>query len=135
MDEKLTLPKPIFDEVVQYLSSTYPEEGCGLLAGFENRVSRFYPIENVLHSPVRYQMNPKEQVLAFIDTEERGEWVQAVVHSHPNGPSVPSETDIREATYPELVYLICSFQATDTPIVRGFRIAEGTVVEVELLVV
>jgi proteasome lid subunit RPN8/RPN11 len=57
----------------------------------------------------------------------------AIYHSHPQGPSVPSPTDIAEAFYPDSVYIILSL-AQQPPSVRAFRIVGGVVTEVELQV-
>src|SRR3990172_6977006 len=42
-----------------------PEEACGLLGGKGRDVVDVIPVTNVLHSPVRYQMAPEEQLAAF----------------------------------------------------------------------
>ncbi|MEM7332040.1 MAG: M67 family metallopeptidase [Chloroflexota bacterium] len=135
MSDFIQFPKLVFEEMIAHLRTVYPEEGCGLLSGSEQIISRFYPVENRLHSPTRYEMNPEAQIKAFIDAEERGELIQAVVHSHPNGPDIPSHTDILEATYPELVYVICSFRKKNHPTVRGYWIQNGAVSAVEIRVV
>ena len=80
-------------------------------------------------------MNPKGQIAAFTDAEEDGLEITAVYHSHPAGPEIPSPTDIAQATYPELIYLIASLKNVAQPTLRGFYIIAQTVHEVELLIV
>jgi proteasome lid subunit RPN8/RPN11 len=85
-----------------------PEEACGLVIGSGRTASEIIPIENIHHSPVRYEMNPKQVLDAFLAIEEANLDLIAIYHSHPHGPSYPSPTDIREAYYPDPAQLIWS---------------------------
>ena len=64
----------------------------------------------------------------------------AIFHSHVASPPVPSSTDIREAHYPDTVYLIVSLM-DETPTARGYLIHKedwkdetGVIEEVELVI-
>ena len=95
------------------------------------RVDAVWPIENELHSPVRFRMAPEAQVKAYFDFDERGQELVAIFHSHPNGPDRPSETDIAEFAYPGVLTLICVPSAAQSGwSVRAFMIAESQVDEV-----
>jgi len=83
-----------------------PDEACGILAGKGEAVSRVLTVTNVLHSAVRFQMNPDEQLQALLDLEERGEEMIGYFHSHPVGPAVPSATDLEMYYYPGAVMVI-----------------------------
>ena len=115
-----------------------PNEACGLLAGSANqgsyKATLVFPTVNILHSPVRYRLDPQEQLDVFIQLEERGLELVGIYHSHPMGPDEPSPTDISEAYYPESVYLIWS-RYTGQWKSRGFLIQEGVVREVPVSVV
>ena len=65
-------------------------------------------VENSLHSPVRFQMNPAGQLWAFEQIEAAGWLLLAIFHSHPRGPKFPSTTDIAEFYYPGTLVLIAS---------------------------
>jgi proteasome lid subunit RPN8/RPN11 len=80
-------------------------------------------------------MDPKQQLAAMIDMEEQGWDLIAIYHSHPNGPQVPSATDIDKAYYPEAAHLIVSLIDKAKPQVRAFYIVAGTVTEIPLQVV
>ena len=112
------------------VSARVPEEACGLLAGrIEAEVYSalaVFPITNVLHSPVRYRMDPTEQLAAFDEIDARGWELVAIYHSHPTGPEGPSATDIGEAYYPEVVYLIWSLNGNEWQC-RGYTIQSGEV--------
>lgn len=98
-------------------------------------VTAVYPIENSLHSPTAYKMDPAQQIQAMLDLEACGWQLLALYHSHPHGPEVPSATDITLATYPEAIYVIVSLQERAAPVVRTFRIAGQAVIEQTMRVV
>jgi proteasome lid subunit RPN8/RPN11 len=108
-----------------------PEEACGLLSGRGDRVQAVIPMTNALNSPVRFRLNPQEQIQVFQHIEQNGWELIGIYHSHPQGPATPSRTDVMEAYYPEAVNLIWSRQAGDW-ICRGFSIRDGQVREVSI---
>ncbi len=88
------------------VSSRFPEEACGLVAGEGNASRLVIPITNILHDPHRYRMDAQEELRAFVTAEEHGWEIIAVYHSHPHGISSPSPTDFAELTFPGVIYLI-----------------------------
>jgi proteasome lid subunit RPN8/RPN11 len=113
------------------ITNHLPEEACGLLAGKDSQVSQVLPVENVLHSPVRYRMNPNQQLAAIQLIENQNLELLAIYHSHPEGPATPSATDVAEAYYPEVVHIIISrLEGVFTP--RGFIIHNGQSSEILL---
>lgn len=129
---RLQLPRPLLRQILRHLQSVYPQEGCGLVAGLCGRATAVYPIENILHSPTAYEMDPLQQVRTMLAIEAQGEELCAIYHSHPHGPTFPSQTDVALAYYPESVYLIVSLQLPDAPSIRGFIIMMGAIKEVTL---
>jgi proteasome lid subunit RPN8/RPN11 len=83
-----------------------PEEACGLLAGKGRQVEAVIPVTNVEHSPMRFRMEPGEQVRALLWIEDHGLELVGIYHSHPDGPGEPSPTDLAEYAYPGVVYVI-----------------------------
>ncbi len=110
-----------------------PNEACGLLAGKGGQVRRVYQVENIHHSPTVYEMNPAQQLAAFLDMEAAGWELLAIYHSHPVGPTEPSPTDIAQAYYPESIYVIVSPAPGGAWQVRGFIIEAEQVTEVPLV--
>jgi len=84
----------------EHVARMLPEEACGLLAGRDGQVKAAVPVTNELHSPVRFRMDPKEQLNAFHWIEREGLDLLAIYHSHPHGPDHPSPTDLGEFYYP-----------------------------------
>ncbi len=105
------------------------EESCGLLAGKDGRVAAVLPIPNALHSPVRFEMEPSEQVRAMLWIEEQGLELAGIYHSHLHGPSHPSQTDVAEFAYPGVISLIWSPSESGWQ-ARAFAISNGNVLEV-----
>jgi len=136
MNNSLTLTPAQWREVVAHVEAERPNEACGLLAGEGGVVRRVYPAENILHSPVAYQMDPKRQVEVMLEIEAAGWDLHGIYHSHPGGPPVPSLADVAQAYYPDSLYVILAPQAAAGEWRgRAFRIEAGEVKEVEVMIV
>ena len=127
----LKIPRDFADRIIDQARSEHPNEACGLLAGTNGAATRLFPMTNAERSPVIYRVDPKEQLRVFNEIEDEGLDLVAIYHSHTRSPAYPSNTDVAQAYYPEAVYLIVSL-ASEQPDVRGYRIAEGKVSEVDL---
>lgn len=100
-----------YDDVVYHAYDGGDEEVCGVLAGAygdeETRVEAAYEASNVAETPqTRYYVDPEEQFEIVETIEEEGMDVAGFYHSHPAGPTRPSETDADRATWPDLSYVI-----------------------------
>jgi len=130
------LPAPIREALIDWLRGALPNEGCGLLISDRSAEDgglprRFVGMRNAAASPYRYLMDPDEQLRVLLEIDDADEVVWAIVHSHVASPPRPSETDVGLATYPDALYLICSF-SSESPDLRGWTIVEGAVNEVVL---
>ena len=119
--------------MLEHVAEQAPDEACGLLGGSNSLVHQVVPITNAAESPVRYRMDPAEQVSALFGFEERGMELVAIYHSHPMGPPGPSSIDIREDAYPEALQLIW-FQETGNWVCRAYQYSDGVAVEVPMSV-
>ena len=80
----------------------------------------------------RYLIDPREQLRAFREMDDRGEDLVAIYHSHPASQAYPSPTDRAEAHYPDAFYVLVSLRTSD-PELRAFRIhPDGAVREVDV---
>lgn len=131
----LTIPSMEYEAMIRYLLSVYPLEGCGLMAGRQQCVQRLYHVENILHSPVAYKMDPRQQLEAMLAVENAGLRLLGIYHSHPQGPETPSRDDVTRATYPEVAYVIVSLADRRRPVARAFAISEGQIDELEMAIV
>jgi proteasome lid subunit RPN8/RPN11 len=89
------------------------------------------PVANIDRSTVRFRMHPEEQVRCLLLMEELGLALTAIYHSHPQGPSGPSQTDLAEAAFPESIYLIASRSKRGWT-ARAFRLMQPGAEEVAL---
>jgi proteasome lid subunit RPN8/RPN11 len=133
MTRQLTLNREHWQQMLHHVDSHIPLEACGLLAGIDNRVEKVIEVRNQAQSPVRFVMDPYEQLKAFDWIESNGLDLLGIFHSHPAGPETASTTDIAEAAY-EVVHVIWSW-IEDRWQARGFWIENGEAIEVTLLII
>lgn len=105
---KIYIQPQHMSQMIIHIVKENPLEACGLVAGLSDESLQVFPIKNILKSPARYQMDPKEQINVFMLIEERGWDLLAIYHSHPISMRTPSQTDIEEACYPDTIHLIFS---------------------------
>jgi proteasome lid subunit RPN8/RPN11 len=132
---ELLLPIPIYQIMLAYVQHALPLEACGLLAGADNLVSNVYLIDNIKRSPTAFEMDPQQQLEAMLHTEEKGLTLIAAFHSHPTGPQTPSQIDVAQAYYPELVQIIIALNDRENPSTRAFMIAEQEIAELDIRVI
>jgi [CysO sulfur-carrier protein]-S-L-cysteine hydrolase len=139
----VTLPAAIRDGIVEQARREAPNEACGIIVGDGAAADggaalRWVPLRNQLASPFRYAIEPEDLLRITIETDDADEVFWAIVHSHVASLARPSPTDVREAHYPESLYLLVSLDpaeadaSTGAPSLRGWRIVDGGVHEVEV---
>lgn len=132
MKSRLTLSREQVREITEYVERHAPLEACGLLAGRNDRVAKVLFVQNQAQSPVRFVMDPYEQLQAFERIDADGLDLLGIFHSHPAGPETASPTDIAEAAY-AVVHVVCSRRDGKWSL-RGFWIEDGASTEVPLQV-
>lgn len=139
------IPADLVQAVVDHARAGYPDEACGVIVGSGAAADggepvRWEPVRNAAASPYRYEIHPDDLLRLTLATEEAGEAFWAIVHSHVASPARPSPTDIGLAFYPDALYILVSLAPEEAaagssmPSVRAWRIIDGVVHEVELLV-
>jgi proteasome lid subunit RPN8/RPN11 len=130
----MKIPRSIYEEMLEHAREEAPNECCGILGGKNGAATSSYRATNAEQSPLRYTLDPNDLFrITFREIPEREEEMLAIYHSHTASPAYPSQTDINLATYPDAVYLIVSLAEGEEPL-RGFRIDDGEVTEVDLTV-
>jgi proteasome lid subunit RPN8/RPN11 len=133
----LTLDQDSYDLLVAHARGEYPNEACALLAGRRNAritVEKVYPLPNAEASPTFYVVEPRAQLRAMTEMEERDWDLVGIFHSHTATEAYPSRTDVQLAAYPDAAYLILSLADLQAPTLRAFWIRDGRVAEFELAV-
>ncbi|MHC4456895.1 MAG: M67 family metallopeptidase [Planctomycetota bacterium] len=132
---ELKIPADIFKQMVSQAKAQVPVEACGILAGRDNKVEKFYEMANIDNSSSHFMIEPAEQFKVIKDIRSAGLEMLAIYHSHPATPARPSAEDIRLALTPDVIYVIASLQNSGCPDVRGFLIEDGDVTEVAVKIV
>jgi [CysO sulfur-carrier protein]-S-L-cysteine hydrolase len=128
----LEIDRGFFDEMVQHGLAVFPNEACGLLAGKEGRPVKFFAMTNQDASPVSYRLDPMEQLRVFTEIDDEGWDLLGIFHTHTHSEAYPSETDLKQAFYPEAAYLVMSLSDRSNPELRGFTIEDGAIAEREV---
>jgi [CysO sulfur-carrier protein]-S-L-cysteine hydrolase len=139
MSESLRIPRALAEEVIDHCERGRPYEACGMLAGDNGVVVKVFRMTNAERSPVRYSLDPREQLAAYNELDAAGWSLGAVFHSHTRTEAYPSPTDVRLASQ-DVPYLIVSL-ATTPATLRAFRIVKddwgdttGTIQELPVVV-
>jgi [CysO sulfur-carrier protein]-S-L-cysteine hydrolase len=127
------IARKFLDEIVAHAREEAPNECCGMIAGNNGNATRIYRARNAEASPMRYTIDPQDQIRIMSEIERGGQEIAAIYHSHTKTSAVPSQTDINLAeSWPDPLYLICSLADPDAPDVRAYAIRDGRADEVDL---
>jgi [CysO sulfur-carrier protein]-S-L-cysteine hydrolase len=127
------LPQAMRDAIIAHAIREAPRECCGILSGQNGAPLQVHETRNIAEGNRLYEIDPRQLIdLEFHLLPEHGSEIIAIYHSHPDSPAYPSATDIELAFWPDAVYLICSLAERERPDIRGFRMRDGAVHEVEL---
>jgi proteasome lid subunit RPN8/RPN11 len=107
----IQFPRQLYDEVVRHAYRGNEEEVCGILGGQyasdHSVVESVHAAKNIADAPeARYYIDPEEQLAITETIEAAGQEIVGFYHSHPAGPTRPSETDADRATWPDRSYVI-----------------------------
>ncbi len=128
----MVIPAAVRDEIVAHARAGLPNEACGILAGVDGRVERFFPAESDEPSPFYYRIESRDQIRIMNELDEAGLDLVGIYHSHTSSPAFPSRTDAEQAFWPDAVYVIVSLARPEAD-VRGYRIRDMEVTEEELV--
>jgi proteasome lid subunit RPN8/RPN11 len=122
----VVIPAALRDAMVAHAREGLPNEACGILAGRDGRVERFFPAEPDDPSPYYYRIEAREQLRILDKIDDAGLELVGIYHSHVASPAYPSRTDVEQAFWPDATYVIVSL-AGGAADVRGYRIVDGDV--------
>jgi proteasome lid subunit RPN8/RPN11 len=124
----MRIAQAMLDQIVEQARAEAPNECCGMIASSNGRAVAVHPAANVAASPLRYEIDPREQYRIQTAIEDAGLELGAIYHSHTRSAPYPSQTDINLAFYPEALYVIVGV-AGDEPEVRAYSIVDEVVTE------
>jgi [CysO sulfur-carrier protein]-S-L-cysteine hydrolase len=124
-----------YDTLVAHARAEYPNEACALLGGDPGGgVAKVYALPNAEASPSFYVVEPRAQLAAMNEMDDKGWDLVGIFHSHTFSEAYPSKTDVELAQYPEAAYLILSLAELDEPRLRAFSIRDGQVTELAVTI-
>lgn len=126
----MRIARELVDEIVAHAREEAPNECCGMVAAENGRAVRVYRATNAAASPLRYEIEPRDQYRIEMAIEDAGMELGAIYHSHTRSDPYPSQTDVNLAFHPHALYLIVGL-AGDEPELRAYRIVDGRVDEAE----
>ena len=94
----MVIPAAVRDEIVAHARAGLPNEACGILAGLDGQVERFFPAESDEPSPYYYRIESRDQIRIMNEIEDAGLDLIGIYHSHTSSPAFPSRTDAEQAS-------------------------------------
>jgi proteasome lid subunit RPN8/RPN11 len=122
----------VIARIVAHAVEELPNECCGLLIGSADIVEDAARARNLKRSRTKFQVEPADHFAAIRKARAAGLEVIGAYHSHPSGPSGPSDTDRARLTDPSMFHIIVSL-AHGTKTVRAFRLVDGNFSPLEIV--
>ena len=139
MNDEFRISSELAEEMVQHCKEGRPNEACGMLGAKAGETVKVFRMANVERSPVRYSLEPSEQLAVYNALDEQGWDLGGVFHSHTHTEAYPSPTDVRLASE-DVPYVIVSL-ASEPAEIRAFRIiktewgaSDGEILEIPVTV-
>jgi proteasome lid subunit RPN8/RPN11 len=118
----VVVPPDIRARLLAHAREEAPNEACGLVAFRDGVAERYLPGENILRSPYRFELRPRDPADFFLEDEG---YELAVFHSHPETAPKPSRTDIENiGLWEGRPYLILGLASDE---LAAWRIRDGGV--------
>ena len=126
----IKIPVDIMEQIQSNGEEAYPEEGAGLILGYEEQSTRIVKallfLENAREDGARhnrYLITAEDMLQGEIEAAKQDLSIIGVFHSHPDHPNLPSEFD-REYAIPWYSYLITSVNAGKAASSRSWRLED-----------
>ena len=128
----MRISRHLLDDVIAHARADAPNECVGMIASRDGEAVAVHRARNAAASPLRYEIEGKEQYRIQTAIEDAGLDLGAIYHSHTRSDPLPSQTDINLAFYPDAVYVIVGVKDPERDDVRAWRIVDGQVSEAPL---
>ena len=130
----MRIARELFEEMIAHAREDAPNECCGMVGSTDGRAVAVYRAVNAEASPLRFRIDPDEQLELHNRIDEAGLELGAIYHSHTRTAPRPSQTDINFAKlWPGVLWIIVGLDGDDAD-VQTWRIDDGRVSDAELVV-
>jgi proteasome lid subunit RPN8/RPN11 len=125
----LAIEAAVWDALRRHGEEAYPHESCGALVGRSDGGGRVATAAirctNTRTDALanRYAIDPREILRVEREARARGEEIVAFYHSHPDHPARPSATDLADAHWFGLSYVITSVAGGHADRTAAFALA------------
>jgi len=127
----MRISRRLLDEIIAHARADAPNECCGMIAARDGEAVAVHRAVNAAASPLRYEIEGREQYRIQSAIEDAGLDLGAIYHSHTRSAPEPSQTDVNLAFYPDALYVIVGV-AGEGADVRAWTIVDGRVAEAAL---
>lgn len=153
--DSVVIGRGVLDDIARHAREEAPNECCGLLVGQLPRIEgsvraknlrawrsrlalagmqRLIRVVGARSVPLRYLVDPRDHFAALKLARSLELTVLGAYHSHPGASPMPSRTDLREASDPEMVHVIVTPASdSDSYQVRAWRLENGRSREVTIV--
>ena len=130
----MRISSDLYEQMVTHAREDAPNECCGMVGSNNGDAVAVYRAVNAEASPLRFRIDPEEQLELHNRIEDAGLELGAIYHSHTRTEPRPSQTDLNFAKlWPGVLWIIVGLSGDD-PDVRTWRIDDGRVSDAELVV-
>ena len=130
----MRITRELCEQMVAHAREEAPNECCGMVGSSDGQAVAVYRAVNAEASPLRFRIDPEEQLELHNRIEDAGLELGAIYHSHTRTEPRPSQTDINFAKmWPGVLWIIVGLVGGQ-PDVQTWRIDDGRVSDAELVV-
>jgi [CysO sulfur-carrier protein]-S-L-cysteine hydrolase len=130
----MKIARDLYEQMIAHAREEAPNECCGMVGSSDGQAVAVYRAVNAEASPLRFRIDPEEQLELHNRIEQAGLELGAIYHSHTRTEPRPSQTDINFAKlWPGVLWIIVGLVGGE-PDVRTWRIDDGRVSDAELVV-
>jgi [CysO sulfur-carrier protein]-S-L-cysteine hydrolase len=130
----MRIARDLYEEMIAHAREDAPNECCGMVGSTDGRALAVYRAVNAEASPLRFRIDPDEQLELHNRIDEAGLELGAIYHSHTRTEPRPSQTDINFAKlWPGVLWIIVGLDGGQAE-VRSWQIDDGHVSDAELVV-
>lgn len=128
----MLIASDLLQDIVDHARRDAPDECCGIVGVRYGAAVAVHALENLAHSPFRFEVDGMDLHRALTAMEADGVELGAIYHSHTHSEPYPSQTDVNFAAHwPGVEWLIVGL-AGDEAVTRSYLIDGGAVTEVDV---
>lgn len=130
--ESFFLPAAMRQEIIAHARQESPRECCGLISGRDGALTELYRMTNTYEGIDFYRIDDMDLYRLYTDLDAKGDEIAVIYHSHPVSVAYPSSRDVEYAAWSDPVYVICSLEDQESPVLRAFRIVDDLITELAI---